>query len=745
MVVLIDETGVERLKMLTSSSGSYSLQAPAAGRYRLRAERIGHTSISSPVLNIAAGQVLEYRLVATGEAISLDGIMVEAGRRRCAIRPQAGLATATLWEEARKALHSTAYTQRENLFRYEVVQYERDLDAQSERVRREDRQTSRVLSTHPFQSLPAEELSRNGYIQQTKDGTFYYGPDPDVLLSDVFLNDHCFRIAEGPPPSDSLVGLAFEPTAGRKVPEIKGVLWLNRATAELKHLEYRYVRVPVDVDERKLGGRVEFERLPAGPWIVRRWAIRMPELAVEEGRRSVGGIGNDRMYSYRSGTLVGIREAGGEVLRTTTRSGSLLLAAGTGATLEGVVWDSTRAAPLPGAKVSLSGTQYAAHTDGAGRFRLPNLPEGSYSVAFSHPDLDLIPLPAGAHPVTLREGGKHSLKLAVPSWQRISSGLCPDSTRRLHKGVLLGTVRDAATGAAAGGAEVTASWSGRVAGDVQAGAKEQWVKTAADARGFYVVCGVPEGTSVRTAARAGNQIARSQEIQLARGAPMQLSLLLNDEVRVATADTSRAVTLEELLVTVDASRRSRAVQEFYARAKQGGDHFITRADIDRIRPSRTSDLFQAMQGVELVPGPGGAHVLRMRGTSAPAPQGLSSLPRNPDTFLPGTAPPAGLSPEEAQTWRKQAEGTLREADTPADCAPHLYIDGVRWQSGGGPGELNALRPRDIEGIEVYPRTSLAPAQYKRAGAECGIILIWMRTAISTYQAPVSGLAGVGVE
>ena len=48
-----------------------------------------------------------------------------------------------------------------------------------------------------------------GFIQTQDDGSVhYFGPDASILLSNVFLNGHCFRLAEeeGRP---GAIGLAF--------------------------------------------------------------------------------------------------------------------------------------------------------------------------------------------------------------------------------------------------------------------------------------------------------------------------------------------------------------------------------------------------------------------------------------------------------------------------------------------------------------------------------------------------------
>ena len=60
----------------------------------------------------------------------------------------------------------------------------------------------------------------------------YSAPDARVLLSDEFLDTHCFRIAEAQN-GDGRIGLAFEPLEDSPLRDIEGVLWIDRSTAML--------------------------------------------------------------------------------------------------------------------------------------------------------------------------------------------------------------------------------------------------------------------------------------------------------------------------------------------------------------------------------------------------------------------------------------------------------------------------------------------------------------------------------
>jgi hypothetical protein len=119
---------------------------------------------------------------------------------------------------------------------------------------------------------------------------------------------------------------------------------------------------------------------------------------------------------------------------------------------------------------------------------------------------------------------------------------------------------------------------------------------------------------------------------------------------------------------------------FERRRAAGLGHFITRTDIDRRRPQRTSDLMRSIAGVVLEQGDGGVLVPRFR----------SSL-------------------------------VARQA-----CNPMYWLDGSPL--GSMPLDLDAISPSAIEGIEVYSGIATVPPALRGPGgsAVCGVIAVWTR-------------------
>jgi hypothetical protein len=502
LMVLLDRHGAQRAGALTDTAGRFVVRAPEPGLYTLRAERIGYASTYSQPFNLAEGQTIEQHIAATMHAVNLEGIHVVA-RRRCILRPEEGTATHQLWEEAQKALNATAWTQRQGLFRFRIMDYHREISLENGRVRRESATSTSRIGSRPFRSLSAAELAEGGYVQDT----LYYAPDADVLLSDVFRDSYCFRLAHPGKGQDAgLIGLAFEPVNRPRRPDIRGVLWLERATAELRYLEYRYTDLRLDGATEALGGRVEFHRLPTGSWIVSRWQIRTPVRAVR--------IRNDRWRPAGGGTtgefVTAIWEREGVVAEVLAGSGYPVHRA-LSAALHGVVFDSTRALPLAGATVFLAGTDYNTRTDAEGRFQIEELPEGTYSLEFLHPRLDSLGISSPTYSVTLIHGRTSNVTPAIPSPGSILLAQCTSDARAGGEGagVLHGVVWNASSGVPLPDARVLLSWDASATTEGR-----NQIEARTDMEGRYRVCGVPMATSFQAQADFRGRVSDRTELRL---------------------------------------------------------------------------------------------------------------------------------------------------------------------------------------------------------------------------------------
>lgn len=442
-VILLDESGDQLSWRLTDTAGRFNFQIDRGGRFRLRADRIGHASVVTDLITLDGVSNSVQRIEAPVEAILLSGIEVE-GARRCEVRPEDGVGTARVWEEARKALEAASQTLRGGAYRYVIRRYERELDATGRRVQSEESRILRRVTRRPFVSLDVDDLLSQGFVRSNDDGSvYYYAPDADVLLSDPFLDTHCMRLTEGRDESEGMLGLAFEPLEDRGVAEISGVLWLNPNDGRLQWLDYTYEYLDVP-DADRLGGRVQFEGLPNGAWIVLNWSIRMPILTatiLDGGRQRT--------------TLVAIREEGGQVVRINDQRGERVLDSRTG-TIEGVVLDSLGIKPVEGAVVTLDGP-VQVETDTDGRFRFSFLAQGRYGVRVSNTALDTLGLTPETVYADVIPGKISSVRLQSYGLLAFLLPLCDQPELPEDKGVLVGYVHDTA-GNPAVGAGLSITW-----------------------------------------------------------------------------------------------------------------------------------------------------------------------------------------------------------------------------------------------------------------------------------------------
>jgi hypothetical protein len=401
LVTLLDPAGRVVATASSRPDGRFALTAPAAGEYRVRAERIGHATTTSAPLALRAGETSTMRLAAAGGGVQLEGIQVAAGDRGCVVNPRSGARTAALWEEARKALTATRFAEVSGAGRYTVRRFRRELDATTAMTREAKEDTATGRRVTPFRSVTPEDLARNGYVRRDGNENVYLAPDAQVLLSDEFLDGHCFRVVQGRGATEGMVGLAFEPVRGRRLPDVQGTMWLDPASAELRSMDFRYTELRGFALGNEWGGRMEFGRTDTGAWIVRRWALRLPMMgrASEPRGRSVANAPVE---------VIAISEVGGEVLESEARARP---AAGM---VAGTVFDSTRAAPLAGARVVLAGTGHSALTDAAGSFTIPGVPAGTYRVEFAHPRADTLRWKPAGTEVTVAAGGSGAVSLALP-------------------------------------------------------------------------------------------------------------------------------------------------------------------------------------------------------------------------------------------------------------------------------------------------------------------------------------------
>jgi len=423
---------------LSDERGTYDVRLPTIGMYSLDVKRIGVRRMRIAPFAVGEGETRRVDVSIESLPAVLSSVQVR-GRTSCVRRPETNVRTAALWDDARAALNAAVISRTQRVGNDTVVRFLRKLDVETWRVLYEDRRRVSASIDRPFRSLPAEELSFHGYIRTNTDGSMdYFAPDADVLLSEAFLDEHCFRIHEGHGERAGLIGLGFEPIPERKLPDVKGVLWLDPKTAELRTLDFNYTWLPNEQRLVDFGGTVSFFRLPGGRWIVRAWKIRMPEFGYE---RLVTRSDGTRMSVGRTSTpqLVRISEEGGAVpidvlLNQTGR-------------LHGTVrLDATTNKPLAGITVALHGTGDSTVTAADGSFEIPLVQPGSYTLVLRHPALDSLGVEHLGRTVEVNPGQSPPLDLVFPSYEDLASRMCAERMDLGRAAIIRFLVVDAATG-----------------------------------------------------------------------------------------------------------------------------------------------------------------------------------------------------------------------------------------------------------------------------------------------------------
>jgi hypothetical protein len=186
--------------------------------------------------------------------------------------------------------------------------------------------------------------------------------------------------------------------------------------------------------------------------------------------------------------------------------------------------------------------------------------------------------------------------------------------------------------------------------------------TRTDEKGAFRLAGLRPGKLTITVRRLGF-IGRSDRFETRAGDTLQVIL---DLVAVPTELAGVKVKGQR------PARRSTWFDEFESRRSRGFGAFLTRADIEKRNPARTSDLFRMVTGMVVVP------------------RGGRDEPRMARSLT---------------------------------CAPDIYIDGLEARG----FRIDDMPPMEIGAIEVFRGPAETPVRFRRVfAAGCGVISIWTR-------------------
>ena len=502
VVTVIDPgTGLAIASRFTSELGTFAMSVDTAGTYLVRVDRIGYERLFSERVSLvtAAPTIIEFELpILPIRLADLDISVV----KQCVDNPRDAAEVELVFDEARKALESQLLAQAMQLFRYHSVVFDRSLPARGDDLIDVKTFSADGVSQAPFRSLAAERLSEDGYIQEEGLTVYYYAPDATVLLSDTFQRDHCFSLDREERDGQVLVGLTFEPRDGRELPDISGALWLDEATNALDHLEFRYRNIPYrPVDDKRIGGIVEYGQLPDGAFIVRDWYIRMPDLVYYERREA---------YS-----IDGFSEYGAELRNVSEPEGGDLDWR-EGGSIEGTIVNSVTGSPLRDATLILDlprGDDRIRHTGPRGEFFFDGLDPGEYELELRHPLLEVLDIDRPKVKLELAEGMRHRVEFDLPQPEAILADFCGRDNE--GTALIVGRVRDRETLFPLGRARLWAEWTiertSPEPGDNYGRVVVSSDDTRADRQGRYALCDIPIGIDValQVSAQGGRNGARS--------------------------------------------------------------------------------------------------------------------------------------------------------------------------------------------------------------------------------------------
>jgi hypothetical protein len=193
--------------------------------------------------------------------------------------------------------------------------------------------------------------------------------------------------------------------------------------------------------------------------------------------------------------------------------------------------------------------------------------------------------------------------------------------------------------------------------------------------GEYRIDGVPSGNTKVMVRHIGFH-PDSKRLTLAPGDTRQVRFALEGMLEE----------LDAILVTAREGSNGR-MQEFWARRMVGIGVFITRADIERLHPGQTVDLFRSVMGIRII----------SRGTE-------------------GTRLVSG---------RSGISGSLRgNSAASSACAMQYYVDGIFMTP--GTFSVDEIAPAQLEAVEVFRGPSEVPARFRQRDTGCGLVVLWTR-------------------
>jgi hypothetical protein len=448
-------------------------------------------------------------------------------------------------------------------------------------------------------------------------------------------------------------------------------------------------------------------------------------------------------------------------------------------------------AAVRGARLTLAGTALGGVSDDRGRFSIPNVLPGNYTLVVRTPSLDSV---SAMHttPVTFTDSSA-TLRVRVPGAQVYTAAICPRGSPTGLPGVVLGTVTMRGDSTPPAGATVVADWTEislrSEAGNIVTERRPRGIETKTDAKGVFRLCGVPVNTALTIHAQTQNAISSDADARIPEGGRFARAELTMDRIRdalatftgsvVADADRKPIALAEVSIPDISRTTLTDESGAFRLSGIPSGEHQVVVRKVG-FGALDTRVMFTANEKVERQIVLSKAQTLdsvivsargndpAMRGFEDNRALGLGHFMTRPDLAKIGSAhlgnavgqmPGAGVVQGRSfQGWvlgtRKAPPGCLPTDPGFHDCLrannyyvpekhelmqgliiacyAQVYLDGhlMNNQKPTEPFDLNTINTDQLEAVEWYASAAETPMRYTSSKSVCGVLVLHTRRPTS---------------
>ena len=162
--------------------------------------------------------------------------------------------------------------------------------------------------------------------------------------------------------------------------------------------------------------------------------------------------------------------------------------------------------------------------------------------------------------------------------------------------------------------------------------------------------------------------------------------------------------------TVVASRPAAHLAAFETRRAQGRGRYITPEQLREAHDKKLIEMLVRLPGLHADAGSDG--IARVLARSGPTSM-VESGPKTYGTVVRGDAP----RPQDGRAHRSSDDGTVK----PGYCEVSVFMDGMYIKD----PDVSMMRATGFDAVEWYTASNIPP-EFKRAGTQCGVLLLWSR-------------------